>query len=81
MLLIQIYSKILTEKEATTSDDHLFKVYYERNKQYPLEDQAQTLHTIMPQLIFMTTRAHQDTQKPAEFLATRVKDPYDGHTI
>ena len=57
----------------TPAADHLFKVRYENETQYLLEDQAHNFHHTVAKPLFMSTRELWDIQKAVAFLTTRVK--------
>ena len=53
--------------------DHLFTVIYEGETQYLPEDQVQTFHRKVSQLLFMGARYQQEINTAVAFLTTHVK--------
>ena len=62
---------------ATPAAENIFKVCYERKTKYLPEDQAQTFHNTVAQLLFMSAREHWGIYTLVELLTKRVKKSYE----
>ena len=71
----QKFLEYLGTTTATPEADHLFTVHNEGKTQDLPEEQAQTLHHTVAQLMFMSARIHQYMQTALALLTTGINKP------
>ena len=75
--MLQEFPEHSGETVATPSADHLFKVRNERKTYYLTEEQAQTFHHTVSQLLLVSVMSFQYIQIEVVFITTHVKKPYE----
>ena len=71
--MLQEFPEHSVETVATPSADHLFKVRNERKTYYLTEEQAQTFHHTVSQLLLVSVMSFQYIQIEVVFITTHVK--------
>ena len=74
--VIKEFPEKITGSAATPTAKHLFMMREPENSKPLPEEQAQQLHRVVAQLLFISARVRRDIQTVATFLTTRVQTPY-----